>query len=290
MAMSRICEVTSALIDLALLEDIGEDLKTGDVTSVYFVPGERKSSSYIHAKAEGILAGMATAREVFHRIDPGLELVGLKQDGDVLNYGDHVLEISGSARSILTAERTALNFLQRLSGIATQTREYVALIRGTKARVLDTRKTTPGWRALEKAAVVAGGGTNHRMGLYDRAMVKDNHLMAENKLNALQDAIDRLHEDRPGVEVELETDTLQQVGQFLGLEGVDYILLDNMDNATMRQAVAMRDAAKSKVLLEASGGVNLSTIAGIAQTGVDFISVGALTHSAVALDLSLEFK
>ena len=288
--MDEICDVTSALIDLALNEDLDGNLKSGDVTSMFFVPEGRQSESFIHAKADGVLAGMKVAKEVFRRIDPDLQLVEVKKDGDVLSYGDHVLEISGSARSILTAERTALNFLQRLSGIATQTRDYVALTDGTKAEVLDTRKTTPGWRALEKMAVVAGGGTNHRMGLYDRAMVKDNHLVAQNKLEALQDAICQLNRDRPSVEVELETDTLKQVEDFLGLEGVQYILLDNMDNETMKTAVAMRDAAESKVLLEASGGVNLDTIASIAKTGVDFISVGALTHSAVALDLSLDFK
>ncbi|MEJ6572861.1 MAG: carboxylating nicotinate-nucleotide diphosphorylase [Akkermansiaceae bacterium] len=288
--MDEICDVTSALIDLALNEDLDGNLKSGDVTSMFFVPEGRQSESFIHAKADGVLAGMKVAKEVFRRIDPDLQLVEVKKDGDVLSYGDHVLEISGSARSILTAERTALNFLQRLSGIATQTRDYVALTDDTKAEVLDTRKTTPGWRALEKMAVVAGGGTNHRMGLYDRAMVKDNHLVAQNKLEALQDAICQLNRDRPSVEVELETDTLKQVEDFLGLEGVQYILLDNMDNETMKTAVAMRDAAESKVLLEASGGVNLDTIANIAKTGVDFISVGALTHSAVALDLSLDFK
>ncbi len=286
--MKEICDITSELIDLALKEDIGEDLKSGDVTSLYFVPAERTSSSFIHAKAEGVLAGVDIAVEVFKRIDPELKLKVLKNDGDALSYGDHVLEIEGSARSILTAERTALNFLQRLSGIATQTREYVALTEGTKAEVLDTRKTTPGWRSLEKMAVLAGGGTNHRMGLYDRAMVKDNHLVAQNKLEAIQQAIQQLKKDRPRVEVELETDTLQQVEDFLKLEGVDYILLDNMDNETMKEAVEMRGDSGPK--LEASGGVNLKTIAEIAKTGVDYISVGALTHSAVALDLSLDFK
>ncbi|MBT8045110.1 MAG: carboxylating nicotinate-nucleotide diphosphorylase [Verrucomicrobiae bacterium] len=288
--MSKISDVTSQLIDLALREDIGEDLKSGDVTSVYFVPEDRVSHSYIFAKADGILAGMDVALEVFRRLDPSLELTVKKNDGDRIVFGDHVLEINGSARSILTAERTALNFLQRLSGIATQTSAYVALTQGTHAEVLDTRKTTPGWRVLEKAAVVAGGGTNHRMGLYDRAMVKDNHLVAQNKLDALQAAINQLQNDRPEVEVELETDNLEQVDDFLKLSGVDYILLDNMDNGMMKQAVAMRDMAQSKVRLEASGGVNLETIADIARTGVDFISVGALTHSAVALDLSLEFR
>lgn len=288
--MSISCEVTSALIDLALREDVGENLQTGDVTSAYFVPQDSISSAYIYAKQEGVLAGMEVAAEVFHRVNPELKVVQLKKDGDPLSQGECVLEVSGHARSILTAERTALNFLQRLSGVATQTRAYVAKVESTDAKVLDTRKTTPGWRALEKGAVVAGGGKNHRMGLYDRAMVKDNHLVAENKLEALQDAIDRLHADRAGVEVELEADTLEQVQGFLSLRGVDYILLDNMNYEMMRDAVAMRDDSGSAVALEASGGVTIDTIAEIATTGVDFISVGALTHSAVALDLSLEFE
>ena len=294
--MSISCEVTSALIDLALREDVGENLQTGDVTSAYFVPQDSISSAYIYAKQEGVLAGMEVAAEVFHRVNPELKVVQLKKDGDPLSQGERVLEVSGHARSILTAERTALNFLQRLSGVATQTRAYVAEVETTDAKVLDTRKTTPGWRALEKGAVVAGGGKNHRMGLYDRAMVKDNHRVAENKIEALQDAIDRLHAERAGVEVELEADTLEQVQGFLSLRGVDYILLDNMNHEMMRQAVAMRDAVAmrndsgSAVALEASGGVTIDTIAEIATTGVDFISVGALTHSAVALDLSLEFE
>ena len=288
--MSISCEVTSALIDLALREDVGENLQTGDVTSAYFVPQDSISSAYIYAKQEGVLAGVEVAAEVFHRVNPELKVVQLKKDGDPLSQGERVLEVSGHARSILTAERTALNFLQRLSGVATQTRAYVAKVESTDAKVLDTRKTTPGWRALEKGAVVAGGGKNHRMGLYDRAMVKDNHLVAENKLEALQDAIDRLHADRAGVEVELEADTLEQVQGFLSLRGVDYILLDNMNYEMMRDAVAMRDDSGSAVALEASGGVTIDTIAEIATTGVDFISVGALTHSAVALDLSLEFE
>lgn len=289
-AMNGFSEVTSALIDLALREDLGEDMQSGDVTSQYFVPEQQLSHAFIRAKADGVLAGMEVAVEVFHRVNPELEVVALKKDGDVVACGDRVLEVRGNARSILTAERTALNFLQRLSGVATQTQAYVAETQGTDARVLDTRKTTPGWRALEKMAVVAGGGSNHRMGLYDRAMVKDNHLVAQRELDTLQNAIDRLRRERGGVEVELEADTLEQVRDFLGLRGVDYILLDNMDHASMRKAVAMRNECGSQVALEASGGVTLETIAGIADTGVDFISVGALTHSAVALDLSLEFE
>jgi len=287
--MSISCDVTSELIDLALREDVGENMQTGDVTSFYFVAQDSMVSAYIYAKDEGVLAGVDVAVEVFRRVNSELKVVALKRDGDQLSKGDRVLDVSGQARSILTAERTALNFLQRLSGVATQTRVYASKVESTKAKVLDTRKTTPGWRALEKSAVLAGGGCNHRMGLYDRAMVKDNHLLAENKLEALQNAIDRVRADR-GVAVELEADTLDQVEAFLGLSGVDYILLDNMTNEMMTAAVAMRDAVGSRVDLEASGGINLETITEVAKTGVDFISVGALTHSAVALDLSLEFE
>ena len=287
--MSISCDVTSELIDLALREDVGENMQTGDVTSFYFVAQDSMVSAYIYAKDEGVLAGVDVAVEVFRRVNLELKVVALKRDGDQLSKGDRVLDVSGQARSILTAERTALNFLQRLSGVATQTRVYASKVESTKAKVLDTRKTTPGWRALEKSAVLAGGGCNHRMGLYDRAMVKDNHLLAENKLEALQNAIDRVRADR-GVAVELEADTLDQVEAFLGLSGVDYILLDNMTNEMMSAAVAMRDAVGSRVDLEASGGINLETITDVAKTGVDFISVGALTHSAVALDLSLEFE
>ncbi|MBK1853497.1 carboxylating nicotinate-nucleotide diphosphorylase [Verrucomicrobiaceae bacterium 5K15] len=281
--MQQFSDVSDQLIDLALVEDIGP----GDVTSRYFVPEEKSSKAYIYAKADGVVAGIDLAIEVFRRVDAEVSLMAVKQDGDQVQYGDHVLEIEGAARSILTAERTALNFMQRLSGIATNTSRYVALTEGTRAKILDTRKTTPGWRQLEKMAVVAGGGTNHRMGLYDRAMVKDNHIVAQDKLAGMQAAIDQLKQELPDVEVELEADTLEQVKSFLELNGVDYILLDNMSNDLMREAVAMR--GDSGPLLEASGGVNLTTVKAISETGVDFISVGALTHSAVALDLSLEF-
>ncbi len=282
--MATFSSVTSHLIDLALQEDIG----VGDVTSHYFVPEGLVSSAYIYAKADGYLAGIDIAAEVFRRVDAEIKLTAVEADGAAVKYGDHVLEIEGDSRSILTAERTALNFLQRLSGVATNTSQYVDLVKGTQAKILDTRKTTPGWRELEKMAVVAGGGTNHRMGLYDRAMVKDNHIVAQDKLEAMQQAINQLKQDHPKVEVELEADTLEQVEHFLRLEKVDYILLDNMKNADMKKAVHMRGGSGPR--LEASGGVNLTTVADIAQTGVHFISVGALTHSAVALDLSLEFR
>jgi nicotinate-nucleotide pyrophosphorylase (carboxylating) len=277
-------EAVSRLIDAALKEDLGE----GDVTSEYFVPALRPARAFIVAREEGVLAGIEVAAEVFRRVDPRSEAVVLLNDGMTVGPEARVMEVKGEARSLLTAERTALNFLQRLSGVATLTARYVAAIRGHRARILDTRKTTPGWRWLEKAAVRAGGGVNHRMGLYDRAMVKDNHLCACHNLKELQAAILRLKAEKPGVEVELEADRLDQVRDFLGLEGVDHILLDNMNPAELREAVEMRgDPAPPK--LEASGGVTLETVGDIAATGVDFISVGALTHSATGLDLGLDF-
>ncbi|MBK1834706.1 carboxylating nicotinate-nucleotide diphosphorylase [Roseibacillus ishigakijimensis] len=273
----------SQLIDLALAEDIGP----GDVTSEYFVPADRVSRAFIKARENGVLAGTAVAAEVFRRVSKEIAVRTLLEDGARVSPGALVLEVAGPSQALLTAERTALNFLQRLSGVATLTSQFVAAVKGTGARILDTRKTTPGWRLLEKEAVAAGGGTNHRMGLYDRAMVKDNHLAAEGKLSFLQKAIDQLKRDKPAVEVELEADTLAQVRDFLTLRGVDFILLDNMSLAELREAVALREG--SRPALEASGGVNLDTVRGIAETGVDFISVGAVTHSAIGLDLGLDF-
>lgn len=269
------------LVDLALAEDIG----TGDVTSQYFTGTSRQASARIVARQPCVLAGTSVAGEVFHRIDATLRVSIERKDGDHLEQGDVAMTISGKAASLLTAERTALNFLQRLSGVATLTREYVDAIRGTSARILDTRKTTPGWRLLEKAAVAAGGAVNHRIGLYDMVMVKDNHLAAGTTLEELQAAIRDVHANRPGVRIELEADTLDQVRHFLTLEGVDVILLDNMPPGTLREAVALR---KPGIVFEASGGITLGTIRSVAETGVDFISVGALTHSARAVDLSME--
>lgn len=274
---------TSQLIDLALAEDIGP----GDVTSAYFVPAERTSRALIVAREEGVIAGTEVAAEVFRRVSSEIEIRILLEDGARVSHGALVMEVAGPSRAILTAERTALNFLQRLSGVATLTSRFADRVKGTSARILDTRKTTPGWRILEKGAVAAGGGTNHRMGLYDRAMVKDNHLVAEGKRESLLRAIELLKKEKPDVEVELEADHLDQVKDFLTMEGVDYILLDNMSLDELREAVAMRKG--SSPALEASGGVNLTTVGGIAETGVDFISVGAVTHSAVGLDLGLDF-
>lgn len=276
-------EVTSTLIDLALIEDVG----VGDVTSEYFVPEDRPARAMVLAREEGVLAGGEVAAEVFRRVDEEIDVNVRLKDGARIARGAIVMELNGPARSLLTAERTALNFLQRLCGVATKTAEFVAAVEGTGTVILDTRKTTPGWRRLQKAAVVAGGGRNHRMGLYDRAMVKDNHLVAKGGIEVIQAAIRLLKSEKPAVEVELEADRIEQVEAFLKMDGIDYILLDNMDNETLEKAVAMR--GDSGPPFEASGGVTLETVRGIAETGVEYISVGALTHSAVALDLSLEF-
>jgi nicotinate-nucleotide pyrophosphorylase (carboxylating) len=276
-------EHVSQLIEMALLEDVGP----GDVTSEYFVPTDRMARAFVLAKDEGVLAGVGVAAEVFRRVDETTSVEVMIEDGSRVAPGAMVMEVNGRARSLLTAERVALNFLQRLSGVATKTSRFVDAVQETGAVILDTRKTTPGWRALEKSAVRAGGGQNHRMGLYDRAMVKDNHLVAEGGAEALAAAIARLREERPGVEVEVEADQLDQAIAFLEMQGVDYLLLDNMDNEDMARVVEARKPDGPK--LEASGGVNLDTVYGIAATGVDYVSVGAITHSAGALDLSLEF-
>ncbi len=275
-----------ALIHLALAEDLGN---AGDLTSAYFVPEDQWATAVIVAREACVLAGVEVAVEVFEKIDSRCEIAVAASDGSDVEAGDRVLTVKGPTRALLTAERTALNFLQRLSGVATTTHEFVKRVSG-RAKLLDTRKTTPGFRELEKAAVAAGGGTNHRIGLYDAVMVKDNHLLAENSVAAIKRSIDALHAEHPDISVELETDTLDQVRDFLGLEGVQFILLDNMSPGQLREAVAMRDAAGSLIKLEASGGVTLDTVADIAATGVDFISVGALTHSAGSIDLAMELE
>lgn len=269
------------LIALALAEDIG----SGDVTTKWFTGPERQATATIVAKSPACLAGIRVSSEVFRRVDPSLQVSELNTDGAALVPGDPVLKVTGSAASILTAERTALNFLQRLSGVATVTREYVEAIRGTGAAILDTRKTTPGFRLLEKAAVAAGGATNHRFGLHDMVMVKDNHLAAGTTAEEIQSAIDRAKADRPELRIEIEADTLDQAKSFFGLRGVDVILLDNMPPELLREAVALRPP---HIRLEASGGITLSNIRAIAESGVDFISIGALTHSAPSVDFSLE--
>ena len=271
------------IVAMALAEDIGG----GDVTTLYFTGTKRRCSGRIVAREGCIVAGLDVAAEVFRRVDPEIHIEKLLENGAQMLPGDLAMELRGRAASLLTAERTALNFLQRLSGVATLAGKYVAAVRGTPARILDTRKTTPGMRLLEKGAVAAGGGVNHRFGLHDMVMVKDNHLAAHTSLEELQASILRVKSERPAIRVELEADTLEQVRHFLTLKGVDVILLDNMELSELREAVSMR---RPGVAFEASGGVNLGTVRQIAETGVDFISVGELTHSARAVDFSLEIS
>lgn len=273
-----------ALIKLALDEDFGD----GDVTSTYFVPEGLQARALMRPRTQGVLSGVEVAAAVFKAVDPSLKVEIYLHDGEEVSPQAVVMMIEGSARSILGAERTALNFIQRLSGVATMTRRYVKAIAHTSCKLLDTRKTTPGYRLLEKAAVVHGGGNNHRLGLYDRAMVKDNHLMTDGDTAHLQSCINKLKTDKPGVEVELEADTLAQVEAFLQLSGVDYILLDNMSCEDMRRAVEMRGSA-IKPYFEASGGLTLETAPAAAETGVDFMSFGCLTHSVPSMDLGLDF-
>jgi nicotinate-nucleotide pyrophosphorylase (carboxylating) len=272
-----------SLIRAALAEDIGD----GDVTSEFFVPQNAMSVARIVAREPGIAAGTHVAAHVFHEVDARLTAKSEKEDGASFGKGDVLLTVAGPTESILTGERVALNFLQRLCAIASQTKRYVDAVQPHPVKVLDTRKTTPGWRWLEKMAVRAGGGAGYRMGLYDQVMVKDNHLLADDRLEDLQKAIDKVKAARPGVKVELEADTLDQVSRFLTLRGVDIILLDNMPQSRLREAVAM---VKGRVLLEASGGITLDTINEVAATGVNAISVGALTHTVRAMDLSLELE
>ncbi len=272
------------LVKLALDEDFGD----GDVTSQYFVAPELQAKALMRSRESGVLSGVEVAATVFRLVDPSLKIEIYKQDGSAVEPGDAVMLIEGKAQSILGAERTALNFIQRLAGVASMTNRYVQLIKHTDCKLLDTRKTTPGYRLLEKAAVVHGGGQNHRLGLYDRAMVKDNHLMTGAKSDHLQASIDKLKADKPHVEVELEADRLDQVAEFLKLRGVDYVLLDNMSNEQMAEAVAMR-GEREKPYFEASGGLTSATAAAAAETGVDFMSFGCLTHSVPSLDLGLDF-
>ena len=268
-------------IAIALREDIG----AGDITTDFFVPDGLHALGRIIARERAIVAGGQTAAEVFRRVNPKLIVEVLQPDGAVLTGGGTILEVRGPAHSILTAERVALNFLQRLSGIATLTRQFVDAIGKSRAKILDTRKTTPGLRALEKAAVVAGGGANHRFNLNDMVLVKDNHLSAGAGLSELASAIQRLRQERPEIRIEVEADRLEQVHSFLEIAGIDVILLDNMKPSEMREAVAL---GRKKVKFEASGGVTLKNARQIAATGVDYISVGTLTHSARAIDMSLE--
>ena len=268
-------------IAAALKEDIGD----GDITTEFFVPEALHATGRIVARESAVVAGTRTAAEVFRKVDSATDIQIVHPDGDAIVAGDVVIELRGYARSILKAERVALNFLQRLCGIATLTRQFVDAVGNHPAKILDTRKTTPGLRALEKAAVVAGGGINHRSGLYDMVLVKDNHLAALGGLSGFADQIRRLRKQRPDVRIEVEADDLEQVRAFVEVDGIDVILLDNMVPAQIREALALR---RNNIKFEASGGITLKNVRRITATGVDYISIGALTNAARAIDFGLE--
>lgn len=275
------------LVDWALKEDLDD---RGDVTSQATIPPTATGQAAVVARVAGVLVGLPAAQMVFTTVDPSLRFDPLLEDGTRLQPGTALARIRGSVRSILAGERTALNFLQHLSGIATITRQYVDAVAGTTSRILDTRKTLPGWRILEKYAVRCGGGQNHRTGLYDGVLIKDNHLASLGGqpsviTRAVQAARAHVQQSLPVV---IEIDELAQLDEALAC-APDVILLDNMTPVQMREAVARRDALAPAVLLEASGGVNLGTVRAIAASGVDRISVGALTHSAPALDIALDY-
>ncbi len=276
------------LVEWALAEDLG---KEGDLTSQAVIPAHLKGSAVLVARTPGVLAGLPAVEIVLTGVDGQLGLQRHHEDGDLLAAGDNIATIVGPMRSLLEAERTALNFLQRLSGVATQTRRYVDAVAGLPCCILDTRKTTPGWRLLEKYAVRCGGGHNHRMGLFDGVLIKDNHLAALGPPTSFIAEAVRLARDRYGTRVplEIEVDNLAQLDVALRA-GPDMILLDNMGPADLREAVRRRDAVAPGVLLEASGGIALAGLRDVAETGVDRISVGALTHSAPALDIGLDYR
>jgi nicotinate-nucleotide pyrophosphorylase (carboxylating) len=264
----------------ALLEDLG---RAGDITTLATIPAHAQSIAHFNAREQGVVAGVEFAREAFRVIDPAVQFEVFVHDGEAVSPKTRIATVSGTSRSLLSAERVALNYLGRLSGIASLTAQYVAEVSHTKTHIADTRKTTPGLRAFEKFAVRCGGGMNHRFGLDDAVMIKDNHIVAAggvlNALRAAKKAVGHL------VKIEIEVDRLEQLELVIS-EGADVVLLDNMSLENLRAAVKMIDG---RMRCEASGGVNLSTVKAIAGTGVDIISVGALTHSAKVLDIGLDF-
>ena len=270
-----------SLIDLALREDLGEN---GDVTSNCILNSDDEGQANIIVKKDGIIAGLPIAEWVFKKVNPGLKVENRVEEGSKVQRYEEVVRIIGPLAGILTAERTGLNFLQRLSGIATLTAEFVRKVAGTKVRILDTRKTTPGFRVLEKYAVRAGGGRNHRFGLYDMVLIKENHIAAAGGIaSAVEQTRENMKKRDLNLKIEVEVRNLSEVEQVLNL-AVDRLMLDNMSLQKIREAVKL---ANGKVELEVSGGVTLETVREIAETGVNYISVGALTHSASSLDLSL---
>lgn len=273
------------LVEQAVATALEEDLGgVGDITTNTIIPPDAQGDASIIVRKPGVIAGLDLAAASFKSLDPDVRFTRIVEDGGKVEAGATIARIAGKTRALLTGERTALNFFGRLSGIATLTAGYVAAVEGTHAKIVETRKTTPGLRALEKYAVRCGGGTNHRFGLYDAVLVKDNHIAAAGglaeALNAVRTAVGHL------VKIEVEVDTLDQLENVLRFP-IDAVLLDNMDAGTLKRAIAL---VKGRVITEASGGVTLESVREIAKTGVDLISVGALTHSARSLDSSLEWK
>ena len=268
------------IITRALEEDIG----TGDLTTELLIDPQQKAKGVIRAKEEGVIAGLEVAKLVFKSLDEEIEFESCVSEGAKVKAGKKVAAVSGATSGLLTAERVALNFLQRMSGIATQTRQFSDLAADFEVRIVDTRKTTPGLRILEKEAVQLGGGFNHRQGLYDAVMIKDNHLEA---VGGLQEAVTKAKNNLPHtVKVEVETESLEQVKEAIAA-GADIIMLDNMEVELMQEAVELIDG---RAVVEASGEINLSTVVDAAKTGVDVISIGALTHSIDSLDISLDLE
>jgi len=273
-------------IDEAVTRALDEDLgRAGDVTSIATIPGATAARAVMVARQAGRIAGLPLAVAAFQKLAPGIRIEAHVRDGDTVVAGQYLLAVSGSARSVLSAERTALNFVGRLSGVATLTADYVKRTAGTSARICCTRKTTPGLRALEKYAVRCGGGFNHRFGLDDAILIKDNHVAVSGGVRAALERA-RAHAGHL-VKVEIEVDTLDQLREVLGTGLADVVMLDNMDVATLTEAVQI---ANGRVVLEASGGVTLNSIAVIAATGVDYISSGALTHSAPNFDVAIDIE
>lgn len=275
------------IIARALAEDMGD----GDITTKWTVPATKRADAKIIAKADGVVTGLDVARWVFEAIDEAIVFAARVKDGDRVGAGDVLAAVSGAARGLLTGERVALNFLQRMSGIATMTAQFVAIVQGTNAHILDTRKTAPGLRLLDKYAVATGGGANHRAGLYDMVLIKENHIEAADGIGpALLAVWKGMDFDGRDVRVEVEVETLSQLDEVLVL-GADRVMLDNMSLHDMREAVRRVSRLKGKKPeLEASGNVSLEGVRAIAETGVDFISIGALTHSVQALDISMLFQ
>lgn len=273
----------SQAIEAAIEAALREDMPEGDITSESIIPADARSEAFFMAKEDGVLAGLEVASRVFTKIDPSVIFIERFKDGSAFRQGDKLARVKGPTIVLLKGERTALNFLQHLCGVATATRRFVEAVAGTKTRILDTRKTTPGLRLIEKNAVRTGGGTNHRISLSDMVLIKDNHLRFVGSVaEAVRRARSRI---RPGVRIEVEAGSLLQVREALAA-GADMIMLDNMPIETMHQAVGL---AGGRVPLEASGNMTLDHARAVAETGVDFISVGALTHSAKAVDISMDF-